>query len=1308
MKQPYLPRTVTPCGIDNTPAHQDSRPLSEYRDARTYVLLGDPGLGKTTAFRHEADRSGQFVTARDFLRGDIDDLPNISKAVLFIDGLDEVRVGSSDPRAPLDNIVKKLRKLGKPSFRLSCRPAEWGLTDAGALESVAGGEYPVLRMDPFERKDTYVFVEGLLRSNQVDPSDFLHQATENGFAGWLGNPQSLELLTNAVAGGRWPDSRRAAFEAACSELARERNREHLDGRPMIPDEDATTAAGEVMTLTLLTGATAICKHSVEAAKGELVLSKMANGRHAALCHALGTKLFSMQSPGKFQPMHHHVAEYLGARYLANRIMGSGNPGRPGVPANRVLTLILGDDGGVVSALRGLTAWLASLCPEVRPALIRADPIGLLSYGDTTAMSTADRSGLIRSLEERSSQLAGDPWSPVVLDSLIQRNVLPLLADLIPDRDRGRARQVVVELLLHGIRRAATPRIDPVSAHDLIRVARDATWWPRIRYLALDAALHTVTITAEVKEELLHAIKDGNVEDSDNELRARLLIDLYPKHVSPAQIWDYLLMPANAEADNALTSLSYMLNDQASDDDVLVLLDGIADSTPNQSTMLPGFLFDGLVTSLLWRALDVFGEGIDTSRLLGWIERAVECGTGYRRGGFAKNRKVQTWFANHPEVGAELVACHRSKGADEQDSAVSTWEIEHAIYGHQSVSGEDGRLGEPELNRPSVHEPVPRWEQPHIAYVREHRDSLASAQCHPKVLHEMARVYLGVDSANQPRDPVNALGMALGDEGLATAGLAGLRRVHRREDIPGITEIMRLDENGESHWLALPLLAGFAEMHRQGEDIGSVVEEDVIKGALACHYLTNLPLVRDAGTGYYRPPDAPAWYMGLLESHRHVVAEALITACSSRIRCNASCGVHLLRLVTDEHCKHLARDAVPELVKAVPVRCTQDQDLALYRLLSAAVRHTPRQLASWVANKLTQRSMDVEQQALWLAAGIVVAPERYLAPVAEFIGNGSESRVRRVVVFLKPDDLPPPPIDWSSDHLAEAVRALGTIAAPWEVRESATVAYLPTTETVVNKAEQLIFKWLMALETDPSAEAAEALESLVGDEDLASWRDYLMRARDRQVTVRREAMYRIPTVDQVQRVLRNAEPVSIADLAALLVDRLKQLARHIHDGNTDDWRQYWNEGDYRRPTEPKHEDSCRDALLSDLHALLSRAGVDAQPEAHYADDKRADIRVAHGGHAVPVEIKKNTHRELWSAIKTQLIAKYAQAPESGGFGVYLVLWFGASHTKTVPPSGRRPDTPDELRRRLEEQVPPSKRHKIKVVVVDVSQPADGSA
>lgn len=182
------------------------------------------------------------------------------------------------------------------------------------------------------------------------------------------------------------------------------------------------------------------------------------------------------------------------------------------------------------------------------------------------------------------------------------------------------------------------------------------------------------------------------------------------------------------------------------------------------------------------------------------------------------------------------------------------------------------------------------------------------------------------------------------------------------------------------------------------------------------------------------------------------------------------------------------------------------------------------------------------------------------------------------------------------------------------------------------------------------------------------------------------------------------PANAGDFAALLVNKLEELAIEIRHGNTDDWKQYWKVDDHGRATDPRHEDPCRDALLSDLRQRLV-AGVDAQPEGHYADDKRADIRVAYGDWAIPIEIKKNNHPQLWSAIKKQLIAKYTRDPRSSGFGIYVVLWFGAEHTRVVPPCGHhpKPDTPKELKRCLEEELTDEQRQMIRVVVIDVSCP-----
>ena len=122
------------------------------------------------------------------------------------------------------------------------------------------------------------------------------------------------------------------------------------------------------------------------------------------------------------------------------------------------------------------------------------------------------------------------------------------------------------------------------------------------------------------------------------------------------------------------------------------------------------------------------------------------------------------------------------------------------------------------------------------------------------------------------------------------------------------------------------------------------------------------------------------------------------------------------------------------------------------------------------------------------------------------------------------------------------------------------------------------------------------------------------------------------------------------------------------------------------------------MLSDLRRLLPE-GIDAQPEARYAADRRADIRVSCKGFNVPVEIKKSTHRALWSAIGTQL-TEYAKDPGADGHGIYLVFWFGPEGCPR-PPDGEKPQTPRQLKEQLQRALAPEKARKIDVVVIDVS-------
>ncbi len=187
----------------------------------------------------------------------------------------------------------------------------------------------------------------------------------------------------------------------------------------------------------------------------------------------------------------------------------------------------------------------------------------------------------------------------------------------------------------------------------------------------------------------------------------------------------------------------------------------------------------------------------------------------------------------------------------------------------------------------------------------------------------------------------------------------------------------------------------------------------------------------------------------------------------------------------------------------------------------------------------------------------------------------------------------------------------------------------------------------ALSSRPDHQATAALERLSKEDTLRPWRLKLRDALSRQREVRREVYFRHPSVEQVLETLANRYPANAADLAALTMDILSSLGREIHDGNTSDWRQYWNVDLHNRAQDPKPEEACRDALLSDLRQRLAPKGVHAQPEGTYADDKRADICVSYNGFNVPTEIKKSSHDDLWKAIRSQLIEKYTRDPGASG-------------------------------------------------------------
>ncbi len=262
-----IPRTCAEIATDNS-ASVDSarpRPLSAFREVPAYVLLGEPGAGKTTEFRQECRAVGDaavFISARLFAKADIAVHPEWRDKVLFIDGLDETRAGGREATEALDEIAARLDQLGPPQFRISCRSADWhGPVDRRPLIDICpDAQFSTLRLNPLEQTDVHAFLTD--QQPGTDPGSFIREAESRGLGPMLDNPLTLESLIRSTNSGGWPSTRREAFGDSIRRLAQELNPEHprsAQTHPLDSILDAASAACASPTWLALWG-TASTQH----------------------------------------------------------------------------------------------------------------------------------------------------------------------------------------------------------------------------------------------------------------------------------------------------------------------------------------------------------------------------------------------------------------------------------------------------------------------------------------------------------------------------------------------------------------------------------------------------------------------------------------------------------------------------------------------------------------------------------------------------------------------------------------------------------------------------------------------------------------------------------------------------------------------------------------------------------------------------------------------------------------------------------------------------------------------------------------
>ena len=537
--QYVAPRTCTVVDEgDLRPDRGKQTPLTEYGDTGAYVLIAEPGAGKTTAFESEAAKLGaMYVPVRKFRT--LDD-PEWGDKTLFLDGLDESRAGAANGRTPLDEIRTKLYRLGCPPFRLSCRWADWlAANDKERLQEVSpDGKVTVVRLDPLSERN----IKDILAKNHgvEDVEGFIDAARQRGVEGLLNNPQNLELLAKSVAGGKWPDSCLEMFEEACRLLARETNAEHRAANPSAADTGPLIkAAGRICATQLLTGnAGYTLPDRAEPDVDYPYLSAVGDDPGGRARQVLGTRLFVGVSEGKLAPAHRQVAEFLAARYVSGLVDG-------GLPLARVLALITGFDGEILPGFLNFVSRLAVHNKRSRKWIIGLDPSGLIYAGDRETYSPDEKREIVLNLRR---EWTHNPWCSRSIGRVagFGRIVSPQLEatfkEILSDGDRGHEYQCYVLLLMQML---ADGDALPALSDLLLDTVRDASWYPSVRcgaLVVLTGYSERGCLESAALVTLLCQIDDGSIADPDDELLGILLKSLYPRVLPMADVQKHLREP----------------------------------------------------------------------------------------------------------------------------------------------------------------------------------------------------------------------------------------------------------------------------------------------------------------------------------------------------------------------------------------------------------------------------------------------------------------------------------------------------------------------------------------------------------------------------------------------------------------------------------------------------------------------------------------------------------------------------------------------------------------------------------------------
>ncbi len=1330
------------------PAKQTTELVSAaFADVLSYpniVVLGDPGAGKTTLFEEASKfENGNFFNARNFR---IYANAALTGKTVYIDALDEKRSRGDHPDSIAD-IVEKLVALQPSHVRISCRSLDWlGETDLTLFRPYfdATGGFTVVQLEDLSEDEQRAL---LLEKNVEDIDGFIEEAEKQGVRALLKNPQTLGMLAKVVQSGNWPETRSQLFDQATKLLISEHNEaKAVLAKTTYRLHELECAAGAACATMLISDEPCISLRSASSGIGVAAFDTVPESDPEIVQAVLGRRAFKSAGDNSVTYSHRTIAEYLGAKWIAENI-------RRGYPLGRILALIA-VEGVPALELRGLYAWLPTFLPSHAIQLIRKEPLAVVMYGDPKSMTPATRTELFTSIEELSRR---DPWfrnwdtENEILGSLSGPDMIEKFRTILgPESDNYQLRHLVLEAIACG---PALPGI----ADDLFALLKNEGAAYGDRYRAFEALIH---IEPDSKKQIAEWTRNELLtSENQTQLAASIIQRLYVDYFNPSDVATLVETYLLRSKSRMIGELSLMA-ESVPTEHVEPIVDALSEiivrnkkgDWRHKNEILA--LFSRLLARSLSKEIQPKSE-----RIWAWLSAVEDFGGGGNYSSTALE-EVRVWLSDRPILinhlfdlawdnhttgrwwiffntfqktilhsfkfdffTNKLLSILRDGARSDgqrceaygallslafQNASDSELFEELFTYGQQALfSSEWQDSCQCSLDRWEHEDAIRNLERRQKRETdreknREHFDAasnLIQTGEHKGWIGWCASVYFAnFDDVDVELNPQQRLVAEVGEQ-RAQIAIAGMRAIANDSSMPTLDEIltMQADQKYFKWWLAA--LAAL-DIDWIGQASINEIPDKTLQAALAIQIYCPVFDRRDNQIRACKH----GWKEAAYQERTELVLETLTRCAMADLQTGRIHSDAIYNLTSDEVLSPLSGASSLQLLESYPNAPTQ----VLKHLIAHAsrFRQFEEKLDAMLEAALSGRyGLDAEQQEVWLAAAFLQSKDSVPDSITEGISSNRKTELlwamREAVEFARPatetggvNALP----TWKISYLLEQFGSHFPIEA------------YPTDGWSGNRnnwdANDFVRKLINEMSTRIDDTSIATLQNLGSSNALKGYSHQLLHALANQAALRRQSEFEQPTWEQAVDALKNGRPANMSDLLETAIFHIRSIEQQMRHSNIDALKVFWNENQYGGLEKPKPEESARDALVMQLRPSLDPIGVRVEPEGHMNQDKRADIvLLPPPGQKLPIELKRDYHDEVWTACANQLDRLYTRDPEASGYGLYVVFWYGDKRNGKIskpPASIKMPASALEMEMALKSLVPIAHRERLRVVVVDVSQ------